>query len=93
MMKKYSILLFAILFGSCILAQNGDLHAQNALFTRYEPDVMGHTWQSILSRPDTTTPVDTSKKVQSLDTVLFDMYGNLRVDDPCLLYTSDAADE
>ncbi len=27
-------------------------------------------------------PLDTSKKVQDLDTVLFDMYGNLRVDDP-----------
>ena len=27
-------------------------------------------------------PDDTGKKVQQLDTVLFDMYGNLRVDDP-----------
>ena len=27
-------------------------------------------------------PLDTSKKVQNLDTVKFDMYGNLRVDDP-----------
>jgi hypothetical protein len=31
---------------------------------------------------DTNKKVDTSKKVQDLDTVKFDMYGNLRVDDP-----------
>ena len=34
-------------------------------------------------RADTSKKtVDTSKKVQDLDTVKFDMYGNLRVDDP-----------
>ncbi len=31
---------------------------------------------------DTSKKIDTSKKVQNLDTVKFDMYGNLRVDDP-----------
>ncbi|HZK75408.1 MAG TPA: hypothetical protein VFD13_00745, partial [Candidatus Kapabacteria bacterium] len=36
----------------------------------------------------TPLPADTGKKVQSLDTVLFDMYGNLRVDDP--LYNKKA---
>ena len=81
-MKKYSILLLAILFGSCILAQNDDLHAQNAIFPGLKAEILGRTSLPILTPPDTTTPVDTSKKVQSLDTVLFDMYGNLRVDDP-----------
>jgi len=38
--------------------------------------------QSKLPELTDTTKVDTSKKVQNLDTVLFDMYGNLRVDDP-----------
>ena len=32
--------------------------------------------------PVDSTKVDTNKKVQSLDTVRFDMYGNLRVNDP-----------
>src|ERR1039458_10352004 len=82
MMKKYSILLFVIIFGSGFLAQNDDLHAQNAISPDHLSEALAHTSSSLLIRPDTTTPVDTSKKVQSLDTVLFDMYGNLRVDDP-----------
>ena len=82
MIQKYSTLLFAIFFGAGMLAQNDDLRAQNAISPVQQPAALAHASSLLLIPPDTTKPVDTSKKVQSLDTVLFDMYGNLRVDDP-----------
>jgi Domain of unknown function (DUF3943) len=87
-MKKYSILLFIVLSGSGIFTRNDELHAQSVTAPDHRAAALDFSKSSLLTNPDTTKPVDTSKKVQSLDTVLFDMYGNLRVDDP--LYNKKA---
>jgi len=81
-MKKYSILLFAIACWSGVFTPNTDLYAQIGNFQDDITGAQARASSSFLTLSDTTKPVDTSKKVQSLDTVLFDMYGNLRVDDP-----------
>ncbi len=44
--------------------------------------IEGHFNQLLAQHSAAPAPVDTGLKVQSLDTVKFDMYGNLRVDDP-----------
>ncbi len=49
----------------------------------YLPEILGDTPALPVAVPmEISKPADTSKKVQDLDTVKFDMYGNLRVDDP-----------
>ena len=78
--KKYFVTIAAI---SAILCLHGQ---SNAGSLRDHASIWASTIPSLL--PPDSTKVDTSKKVQSLDTVLFDMYGNLRVDDP--LYNKKA---
>jgi len=57
-------------------------------FGRFAPSRLQNGYPNSVSLAADTGKVDTSKKVQQLDTVLFDMYGNLRVDDP--LYNKKA---
>ena len=85
-MGKFSTyLLGIILFGFCMQARLDTVRAQTVLQVNPPPvlpidqNEQGG-WDGF--PPPAIFPIDTSKKVQSLDTVKFDMYGNLRVDDP-----------
>lgn len=87
-MNLFSALCCITLFASSLHAQNSQFQSnfstipaqqaelQSELRAEHRADALIGSSSSFLS------PLDTSKKVQSLDTVLFDMYGNLRVDDP-----------
>ncbi len=89
--QKYFVLGIAIILG--ITTQKNPLYAQisglhyNQSPIPSEPESCRAKISGSFNSP-LMTPEDTSKKVQSLDTVKFDMYGNLRVDDP--VYNSEA---
>src|SRR5487761_2186210 len=78
--KKYFATITAILAILCI-------HGQLDAASRPDHAAISECAVSSFLSPN-SSPVDTGKKVQSLDTVRFDMYGNLRVDDP--LYNKKA---
>jgi hypothetical protein len=86
-MKRYPTALWLVIFGLSITAQQGALYAQSATqYLNVRPTALqleeAYAPISMHISPSLLPPADTAKKVQSLDTVLFDMYGNLRVDDP-----------
>jgi hypothetical protein len=86
-MKNFATVLFLILISSGLHAQNNNNYPPQ--IATWLPQQEQHDIAAItLFSPALLLLADTGKKVQSLDTVLFDMYGNLRVDDP--LYNKKA---